>query len=76
MNTKAVDRGTDLAIELSALTKRFGNTLAVDDLSLSVKQGSTFGLIGPNGAGKSTVINMMMGLLRPTGGTVRRTGRG
>jgi ABC-2 type transport system ATP-binding protein len=64
-----------LAIELSGLTKRFGKTLAVDDLSLSVKRGSTFGLIGPNGAGKSTTIKMLMGVLRPSAGTVRVLGR-
>ncbi len=75
MNANAVSSGTELAIELSGVSKRFGNTLAVDDLSVSVKQGSTFGLIGPNGSGKSTTIKMMMGVLRPTAGTVHVLGR-
>ena len=75
MNTNAVDNGSEWAIELSGLSKRFGNTLAVDDLSLAVKRGSTFGLIGPNGAGKSTTIKMLMGILRPSAGTVRILGR-
>lgn len=75
MNTSAVSINTELAIELTGLTKRFGSTLAVDNLSLSVKRGSTFGLIGPNGAGKSTTIKMMMGVLRPSAGTVRVLGQ-
>lgn len=74
MNTESADN-TELAIELVGLSKRFGSTLAVDDLSLSVKRGSTFGLIGPNGAGKSTIIKMLMGVLTPTAGTVRVLGR-
>jgi len=75
MTATASSTETELAVELSGLTKRFGNALAVDDLSLSVKQGSTFGLIGPNGAGKSTTIKMIMGVLRPTVGTVQVLGR-
>jgi len=47
------------AIEVVGLTKRFGRTLAVDQLSLKIPRGSTFGLIGPNGAGKSTTIRML-----------------
>ena len=65
----------EVAIELAGLTKKFGSTLAVDNLSLSVKRGSTFGLIGPNGAGKSTTIKMLMGLLSPTAGSVHVLGR-
>lgn len=62
------------AIETIDLTKRFGWTLAVKNLSLQVPQGSTFGLIGPNGAGKSTTIKMLMGVLRPTDGTAKLVG--
>jgi ABC-2 type transport system ATP-binding protein len=62
------------AIELVGLSKRFGRTLAVDNLSLEVARGSTFGLIGPNGAGKSTTIRMLMGILRPTAGQARVLG--
>jgi len=74
-NRIAANTGTELAIELGDLTKRFGKTLAVDGLSLSVKRGSTYGLIGPNGSGKSTTIKMIMGLLRPNVGTVCVLGR-
>lgn len=75
MNANESANGNELAIELSGLTRRFGDTLAVDDVSLAVKRGSTFGLIGPNGAGKSTTIRMLMGLLTPTAGSVRVLGR-
>jgi len=66
--------GTKPAIELLGLTKRFGRTTAVDDLSLRVAPGSTFGLIGPNGAGKTTTIKMLMGVLTPTLGLARALG--
>ncbi len=59
----------DAAIALFGLTKRFGRTLAVDNLSLKIPRGSTFGLLGPNGAGKSTTIKMLMGMLSITSGT-------
>lgn len=58
------------AIELSALTKRFGNFPAVDDLSLEIEEGEIFGLLGPNGSGKTTTLNMVTGLAAPTSGTV------
>ena len=57
-------------IELIHLTKRYGKTLAVDRLNLSVIPGEIFGFIGPNGAGKTTTIRMMGGTLSPTEGTV------
>ena len=57
-------------IELVHLTKRYGATLAVDDLSLQVEAGEIFGFLGPNGAGKTTTIRMMMGLLQPTSGQI------
>ena len=62
------------AIELFHLTKRFGRTLAVNNLSLEIPRGSTFGLLGPNGAGKSTTIKMLMGMLSPTSGRARVLG--
>ena len=57
-------------IELFNLTKRYGSTLAVDDLNVQVPTGQIFGFLGPNGAGKTTTIRMMMGLLQPTSGRV------
>ena len=56
------------AIKLYGLTKRFGRTLAVHNLSLNIPRGSTFGLLGPNGAGKSTTIKMLMGMLSISAG--------
>ena len=52
------------------LTKRFGDTLAVDRLNLTVRRGDVFGFLGPNGAGKTTTIRMMVGLIYPTSGHV------
>jgi ABC-2 type transport system ATP-binding protein len=62
------------AIETIELTRRFDQKLAVDRLNLQVAPGEFYGFLGPNGAGKSTTINMMVGLLRPTAGTVRILG--
>src|SRR4051812_49144423 len=57
------------ALRLERLFKRFGPTIAVDHVDLSVPAGSFFGLVGPNGAGKTTSLSMAVGLLRPDGGT-------
>ena len=62
------------AIELVGLTKLFGRTAAVYDLSLKIPRGTTFGLLGPNGAGKSTTIKMVMGMLSITAGEARVLG--
>jgi len=58
-----------LAVETRALRKRFGEKVAVDDLSLSVRQGEVFGFLGPNGAGKTTSLKMLLGLIAPTAGS-------
>ena len=58
------------SIETRDLTKRFGSLTAVDRLSISVEGGEIFGLLGPNGAGKTTTINIFVGLMEPTSGTV------
>jgi ABC-2 type transport system ATP-binding protein len=60
-----------LALDICDLTVRYGRTRAVDGLALTVPRGQTVALLGPNGAGKSTVVNAVLGLLRPTAGTVR-----
>jgi ABC-2 type transport system ATP-binding protein len=65
---------TQAALTVRGLTKRFGQTLAVDALDLQVPRGSFFGLVGPNGAGKTTTLSMATGLLRPDAGTVEVLG--
>jgi len=61
-------------IETQALSKRYGDKLAVNNVSLEVQAGEVFGFLGPNGAGKTTTIKMIVGLLQPTSGTIRVTG--
>jgi len=62
---------TDSALEIRNLRKRYGQKVAVDDLSLRVADGEIFGILGPNGAGKTTTVECAEGLRRPDGGTVR-----
>ncbi|HVM95926.1 MAG TPA: ABC transporter ATP-binding protein, partial [Candidatus Acidoferrales bacterium] len=57
-------------IQVTGLTKRFGDFTAVDNLSIAVHPGSIFAFLGANGSGKSTTIRMLIGLLRPTVGSV------
>src|SRR5689334_22889733 len=61
-------------IELSGLTKRYGEKVAVDDLTFTVRPGIVTGFLGPNGAGKSTTMRMVLGLDHPTAGDVRIDG--
>lgn len=62
------------AIDITEVTKRYGNFTAVDRLSLQVPAGELFAFLGPNGAGKTTTIKMIAGLLRPDSGTVHLCG--
>jgi ABC-2 type transport system ATP-binding protein len=62
-------------IEAEGLSKRYGKTLAVDNLSFSVQSGRVTGFLGPNGAGKSTTMRMILGLDKPSGGSVRIDGK-
>jgi ABC-2 type transport system ATP-binding protein len=62
------------AFEVSKLTKHYGEVMAVNDISFSVKQGELFGFLGPNGAGKTTTINMLTGLARLDTGTINISG--
>ena len=57
-------------IRTDGLTKRYGDILAVDDLSLEVPRGQVFGLLGPNGSGKTTTMGMLLGLVSPTSGSL------
>ncbi|MEI6814243.1 MAG: ABC transporter ATP-binding protein [bacterium] len=61
-------------IELSGLTKKYGNFTAVDRIDLKVPRGELFGFLGPNGAGKTTTLRMIAGILKPTAGSVRIAG--
>jgi ABC-2 type transport system ATP-binding protein len=65
----------DCVIELRELTKRYGDRVAVDGLSVRVQPGVVTGFLGPNGSGKSTTMRMMLGLDAPDRGTVRIGGR-
>jgi len=66
---------TDAVLTLDGLTKRFGDLVAVDDLSVDVRPGEVFGLLGPNGAGKTTTIRMICGELAPDAGRILLRGR-
>jgi ABC-2 type transport system ATP-binding protein len=63
-----------LAVEISHVTKTFGNHTAVDDLSLQVPGGTIYGFIGPNGSGKTTTLRMIMRILHPNRGAIRVLG--
>jgi ABC-2 type transport system ATP-binding protein len=63
-----------MALEVSHLRKAYGAVTALDDVSFTVSPGEIVGLLGPNGAGKTTTINMILGVLEPSGGSVRIAG--
>ncbi|MFE6509762.1 ABC transporter ATP-binding protein [Nocardioides sp. NPDC057767] len=65
----------ELVVETDGLTKRYGDRLAVDRVSMTVKRGEVYGFLGPNGAGKTTTLRMMLGLIRPTAGSASVLGR-
>ena len=64
----------DTAIRVDGLTRKFGNSTAVDNIHFSIRYGEIFGFLGPNGAGKSTTIRMLCGILAPTGGSATVAG--
>src|SRR5437588_8917167 len=64
-----------MTVSTDRLTKRYGEHLAVDGVSLSVKRGEVYGFLGPNGAGKTTTLRMILGLVRPTSGTATVLGK-
>ncbi len=61
-------------VELKGVVKRFGDLAAVDGIDIDIKKGEVYGILGPNGAGKTTAINMILGLLNATGGSIRIDG--
>ncbi|MEA2413342.1 MAG: type transport system ATP-binding protein [Thermoleophilaceae bacterium] len=66
---------SETPVELRGLVKRYGELVAVDDVDLTVEAGDVYGYLGPNGAGKTTSLRMMLGLIRPTAGSVRLFGK-
>jgi ABC-2 type transport system ATP-binding protein len=74
LDTTAPTGDESLAVETRGLTKRFGNSNAVDDVDLRVPRGSAFGYLGPNGAGKTTLIRVLLGLTHADGGTMSLLG--
>jgi ABC-type multidrug transport system ATPase subunit len=65
----------ELVVTTQGLTKRYGDRLAVDGVSMTVRRGEVYGFLGPNGAGKTTTLRMALGLVRPTSGSVRVLGQ-
>ena len=63
------------ALEAKSLTKSFGDTLAVNELTLAINKGEILGLLGANGAGKSTTMQMMLGLIKPSSGSIEIFGQ-
>ena len=72
--TNAFQGQTKNMIHVSHLTKKYGATTAVDDISFDIQQGEIVGYLGPNGAGKSTTLKMLIGLLQPTSGNISVAG--
>jgi ABC-2 type transport system ATP-binding protein len=69
------DKIMEAAVTVDSVTRRFGDLVAVENLSFSVARGEVFGLLGPNGAGKTTTINLITGMLSPHSGQARVLGR-
>jgi len=61
---------SDVVIEINNLTKQFKNTLAVKNINFKINKGKIIGLLGPNGCGKTTTIGMMLGLIKPSSGSI------
>ena len=75
INNNENQEGTTMLLELKNLVKRYQDHLAVDHVTLSVKEGEIMGLLGPNGAGKTTTLNMITGLSKIDGGSIRVFGK-
>ncbi len=68
------DAGSEAVLSIEGLTKRYGDLVAVDGISLEVRRGETFGMLGPNGAGKTTTLEMIEGLRKPDAGRITLLG--
>ncbi len=66
---------TDPAIEVKNLVFKYGGLKVIDDMTMDIQPGTTYGLLGPNGAGKTTLIRLMAGLLKPASGTIKCMGK-
>ena len=75
MEMHTLPERTEAALEIEGLRKEYEQTVALDDLNLTVNRGEVFGFLGPNGAGKTTAVKCCLDLVRPTAGTVRLLGR-
>src|SRR6266852_69626 len=73
--TDSPPEGAEAVVRVEQLSRRFGRTVALENLSLNVPRGAVFGLVGANGAGKTTLIRHLLGLLRAQAGSVRVFGR-
>jgi ABC-2 type transport system ATP-binding protein len=71
---KGPEDQTPPMVEIKHLIKQFGKLRAINNLDMNIQAGETFGLIGPNGSGKTTLIRMLVGLMRPTSGSIRIMG--
>jgi ABC-type multidrug transport system fused ATPase/permease subunit len=69
------ENGWDGMLELRGLSRRYGDMVALDDLSFTVAEGQMFGFVGPNGAGKTTAMRIILGVLEPDAGQVRWRGQ-
>ena len=69
------EEGRANVLELQGLSRRYGDVVALDDLSFTVREGQMFGFVGPNGAGKTTTMRIVLGVLEPDRGEVRWRGR-
>ncbi len=74
MQVEGTPTSTDPVVAIRQLVKQFGKLRVVDDLTMTIRAGETFGLIGPNGSGKTTLIRMLVGLTRPTSGSIEVLG--
>ena len=66
---------TDAAIAVNNLAFNYGKLKVIDDMSMDIQPGTSFGLLGPNGAGKTTLIRLLVGLLKPASGSIKRLGK-